>query len=63
MPFIGCFVLWLHGVLIFVCFRLSLCVLREDYEQEPAVDVQGQDFDGSEQQWEGKWSLMHIAPF
>ena len=51
-----------YGVLIFVCLLVVMRV-REDHEQESAYDLQGQEFDGSEQQWEGKWSLMHLDPF
>jgi len=52
----------LHGVLILCVFACRLYALREDYEQEPMSDLHGEEFDGSEQQWEGKWSLTHIAP-
>ena len=50
------------GVLIFVCLLVVMRV-REDHEQESAIDLQGHELDGSEQQWEGKWSLMHFDPF
>ena len=50
------------GVLIFVCLLVVMRV-REDHEQESAFDLQGHELDGSEQQWEGKWSLMHFDPF
>ena len=48
-------------VLIIVCLLVVMRV-REDREQESAFDLQGHELDGSEQQWEGKWSLTHIAP-